>query len=1263
MLVNALAIAAAIAAFALWSGKVSLPIRELVVIDGNVSNSSQIASALEGNSNRTVIVLPPGEDSLADLTEAVRRYSGVQSLHIISHGEEGRLQLGGRDHDAVSVGADIAIWRDLAKSLKPDADILLYGCNIARGDQGRALLKAVATATGKSVAASNDQTGASALGGNWRLEQHEGEVEVASLAAPDWHGVLAQNNTGTWMLGANTASNTITVGPASTTATFTFGSFSTGTTSVGLTNETLNNIAVFTPAVQNTASLGIQYNWDTTPEGAGTAATNDGGTAVMTITFSAPVTNPILHLDRIGGSDGARQNSMILTLQTGGVTLTRLNGTGHFAVTATTITNSQNGVNLGFGYTSESNTTINRGTAAGSVRLNGTFSSVSFLLAPAAGTTEGAGGDLIEGKLTYDPAPVAQADNFTGYVNNNATGNLYADNGAGVDSDFNNDTLTITQINNGAYTVGTPIALSGGQLTINNATTGAFTFAPTAGVSGTTTFNYTISDANGGTSTATVTIVIQRTTVQITKTSLGAVGGFTFTGNNGWASQTITTVTSGTGVTGAVQTLTAPSTATTITETIPVGYVVSAISCTGLGTGTATPNLGAGSVTLNAAATAAGNAVQCSFTNTRRPTLQLTKNSLGGVGSFNFTGTNGFSNQTINTAVAGTPVSGAVQTLTAASTTTTITETIPANYTLASVSCTGIGSGTATPNLAAGTVTLDALATAPGNVIQCTFTNARRPTLQLSKTSLGGVGGFAFTGTNGWANQTITTATSGTAVNGAVQTLTSASTATTITETIPVGYAVTAISCTGIGTGTATPNLAAGSITLDALATAPGNVIQCAFTNTRLPTLQLNKTSIGAVGGFTFTGNNGWASQTITTATSGTAVNGAVQTLAAASTATTITETIPVGYAVTAVNCTGLGAGTATPNLAAGSVLLNAAATAPGNAVQCSFTNTRLPSVQLSKTSIGAVGGFTFTGTNGWASQTITTATSGTPVIGAVQFLTSPSTATTITETIPPGYVVTAINCTGIGGGTATPNLATGAVVLNAAATAPGNTVQCSFTNTRLPTIQLRKISNGAVGAFSFSGTNGFGTDTITTTVSGSPVNGVVKTLTAVSTATTITETIPATYFLSSIGCTGLGSGTATPNLITGTISLDAAAMAAGNVVVCTYTNTLENPSLSVAKSSNTSGPVVAGNVITYTYTITNNGNRPLSGVQVSETFNGTGSSPVPANETLLTDNAPLGDSSDSTANNGTWSTLGPGDVIRFTATYTVTQSDVDTLQ
>ncbi len=107
------------------------------------------------------------------------------------------------------------------------------------------------------------------------------------------------------------------------------------------------------------------------------------------------------------------------------------------------------------------------------------------------------------------------------------------------------------------------------------------------------------------------------TTITIASVSNGGVGTFSYVGNNGFANQNITTVTSGIGVTGSAQTLAASGMSTTITESAtPAGLSVNAISCSGLSAGgSATPDIAAQSITLDAAATAAGAAIACTFTN------------------------------------------------------------------------------------------------------------------------------------------------------------------------------------------------------------------------------------------------------------------------------------------------------------------------------------------------------------------------------------------------------------------------------------------------------------------------------------------------------------------------------------------------------------------------------------------------------------------------------------------------------------------------
>jgi large repetitive protein len=102
--------------------------------------------------------------------------------------------------------------------------------------------------------------------------------------------------------------------------------------------------------------------------------------------------------------------------------------------------------------------------------------------------------------------------------------------------------------------------------------------------------------------------------------------------------------------------------------------------------------------------------------------------------------------------------------------------------------------------------------------------------------------------------------------------------------------------------------------------------------------------------------------------------------------------------------------------------------------------------------------------------------------------------------------------------------------------------------------------------------------------------------------------------------------------------------------------------SLKVVKTADKTVNVVAGDTVTYTYTVTNDGNVTLHNISLTDVHNASGPAPSPNSETLI-DITPLGDSSDVSPADGEWSILAPGDSVVFTATYIVTQSDVDNLQ
>jgi uncharacterized repeat protein (TIGR01451 family) len=147
----------------------------------------------------------------------------------------------------------------------------------------------------------------------------------------------------------------------------------------------------------------------------------------------------------------------------------------------------------------------------------------------------------------------------------------------------------------------------------------------------------------------------------------------------------------------------------------------------------------------------------------------------------------------------------------------------------------------------------------------------------------------------------------------------------------------------------------------------------------------------------------------------------------------------------------------------------------------------------------------------------------------------------------------------------------------------------------------------------------------------------------------TETWTYTGTYVLTQANvdaAAGVANGVA--NTVTVTAK-DAQAVAVNPTAIgstLTATTTINSvPSLTIAKTANTAGPLVVGQVVTYSYLVKNNGNVTITGVGVTETaFNGTGgiAAVVPS---------------------GGATSLLPGASTTYTATYTVTQADIDGLQ
>ena len=136
-----------------------------------------------------VHVLDAGADGLAHMAQVLAGRSGIDALHIISHGKEGAVSLGSLLLTSENMGTHAADLATIGAALEPDADILLYGCEVGAGSNGAAFVDELAKATGADVAASTNLTGATNLGGDWVLEYATGTV---SSYNPFWQGATAK---------------------------------------------------------------------------------------------------------------------------------------------------------------------------------------------------------------------------------------------------------------------------------------------------------------------------------------------------------------------------------------------------------------------------------------------------------------------------------------------------------------------------------------------------------------------------------------------------------------------------------------------------------------------------------------------------------------------------------------------------------------------------------------------------------------------------------------------------------------------------------------------------------------------------------------------------------------------------------------------------------------------------------------------------------------------------------------------------------------
>jgi hypothetical protein len=146
----------------------------LIFLDAAVAN---LFPAIDLSNNLQVFRLDANADGIAQITNILKQYQNVGSVHILSHGSEGDVLLGNGHLNLANINNYTNEFNDWRNTLSNDADVLFYGCNVGNGSDGLAFIQQLGNITGADIAASTNATGNAALGGDWELEIATGKIE------------------------------------------------------------------------------------------------------------------------------------------------------------------------------------------------------------------------------------------------------------------------------------------------------------------------------------------------------------------------------------------------------------------------------------------------------------------------------------------------------------------------------------------------------------------------------------------------------------------------------------------------------------------------------------------------------------------------------------------------------------------------------------------------------------------------------------------------------------------------------------------------------------------------------------------------------------------------------------------------------------------------------------------------------------------------------------------------------------------------------
>ncbi|MBT5213699.1 MAG: DUF4347 domain-containing protein, partial [Pelagibacteraceae bacterium] len=494
-------------------------LKQVVFIDTQVEDYQQLIRSFDKNTE--IHLIQSNENGFDKINQTLKGYKNIDSLHIIGHGSAGQILFGDALLSNDTFNQYSKTLKSIGSNLSQSGDILFYGCNIASNERGLSLISKISEITKADIAASDDVTG---KGGDWYLEKNIGIIETKNIQVTDYEHSLLQS----------------------------------GVSSIGTYVEEKSNATDFRARSQSGSGEGSDSGHDFVlvleSENVSNAGTlvldkdDDGNSNVSLNTSNYPVNSYLLFLndDHSTGERTSKIGQVVFEHEIYGIFVDAAdtvakNNISKAGATYPTSSNSGFSARTMESFTFYANDTTSSTSSKDWVSIGADKKTLRI------GAKNGNKGDYIR-VITASPssntAPVAQNDrgviveDGTLTVANSANANMSADNWINTtgehsgdvihtsldsrqDTDADSDTLVVSAVRVGgtegsgtAGTLGQALTGTYGQLTLN--ANGSYSYVANqdaadvldAGDSANDVFNYTVSDGNGGTDTATITVTI-----------------------------------------------------------------------------------------------------------------------------------------------------------------------------------------------------------------------------------------------------------------------------------------------------------------------------------------------------------------------------------------------------------------------------------------------------------------------------------------------------------------------------------------------------------------------------------------------------------------------------------------------------------------------------------------------------------------------------------------------------------------------------------